>query len=111
MRYYEHPLTDLGYHVAALAGPGEIWGLDNMVVDGDDQRFWHLGYSGYPAGAVCYIDTPDKYKALAVTPDGASLPESSTEIPAADVVDLLVAEYGWPEGTRLVDGMPTWPER
>lgn len=109
MRYREYVLTDRGYYVAALEGPGEIWGLDNMVVDGDDQRFHHLAYSGYPDGGLMAIDRPDKSRCLAVFPDGATLPAGGMEILAADVVALLVADYGWPESTTLVDGLPVWP--
>jgi len=112
MQYAEYPLTDHGFFVHALVGPGEIWGLDNRVEDDDDQRFHHLGVDGHPSGAVMVIDVPGllKTKTLALFPDGATLPEGGTEIPAAAVVDLLVAEYGWPVGTTLVDGIPYEPE-
>ena len=111
MNYAEYPLMDRGFHVEALGGPGDIEGLTNMVVDGDDQRFWHLGIEGYPQGALCCLDAPGqvKTKTLAIFEDGAELPEGGTEIAAADVVALLVSEYGWPEGTQLVDGVPVAP--
>lgn len=116
MKFAEYPLTDHGFYVEALGGPGEIWGLDNMRTtdeDGfeDDQRFRHLGVSGAPEGALRCIDAPrlTKTKTLAIFEDGAELPQGGTEIAAADVVALLEAEYGWPEGSRLVDGMPTGP--
>ena len=109
----ECPLVDNGYFVEALDGPGEIWGLDNTVQDDDDQRFRHLGVSGAPEGALRCIDAPGltKTKTLAIFEDGVQLPEGGTEIPASVVVDLLVDEYGWPAGSRLVDGMPMGPER
>ncbi|PKN07947.1 MAG: hypothetical protein CVU73_11155 [Deltaproteobacteria bacterium HGW-Deltaproteobacteria-8] len=114
MKYAEYSLTDLGYHLAALDGPGEIFGLDNRVVDEDgfedDQRFWHLGVTGHPEGAALILERPDKSRCLAVFADGVTLPPGGTEILAAEVVDLLEAEYGWPQGTRLVDGLPTGPE-
>jgi hypothetical protein len=115
MRYIEYKLTDRGYHVAALDGPGEIFGLDNRIVDDDgfedDQRFWHLGIDGYPQGALCCLDAPGqmKTKTLAIFADGVTPPTGGTEILVANLVVLLVAEYGWPEGSRLVDGMPTGP--
>lgn len=113
MQFAEYPLIDHGFYVEALGGPGEIWGLDNMLTDDDDQRFRHLGVSGAPEGALRCIDAPGltKTKTLAIFEDGAPLPAGGTEIPAADVVALLEAEYGWPTGSRLVDGMPMGPER
>lgn len=114
MQCAEYQLVDRGYYLEALGGPAdEIWGLDNMVADGDDQRFHHLGVSGYPEGAIVYYDAPGekKTKTLAIFEDGAVLPEGGTEILAGEVVARLVAEYGWPTGSRLVDGMPTGPER
>lgn len=108
--YYVSPLVDLGYHVDALDGPGEIWGLDNQATDEDDQRFHHLGYDGYPDGAQALYDRPDHGAVLAVLPDGTGLPVGGTEIAATDVVDLLVAEYSWPQGTSLgADGLPVRP--
>lgn len=118
MKYAKYSLTDLGFYVVAISGPGEIFGLDNRLVDDDgfedDQRFRHLGTVGYPGGALCCLDALGQgktMKTLAVFADGAELPEGGTEILAADVVDLLVAEYGWPEGTTLMDGLPVAPER
>lgn len=110
-KFAEYPLTDHGFYVVALDGPGEIWGLDNTVQDDDDQRFRHLGVSGAPEGALLCIDAPGltKTKTLAIFEDGAPMPDGGTEIPAANVVDLLVSEYGWPAGSRLVDGMPMGP--
>lgn len=112
MQYAEYILTDHGFYVHAQVGPGEIWGLDNRVEDGDDQRFEHLGVDGHPEGALMVIDVPGlvKTKTLALYPDGATLPEGGTEILAADVLPLLLAEYGWPEGTTLVDGIPYEPD-
>ena len=116
MRYGEYPLIDQGFHVNALGGPGEIYGLDNRVVDDDgyedDQRFWHIPVEGYPEGALCCYEVPGqvKTKTLAIFEYGVQLPEGGTEIAAADVVALLEAEYGWPAGSRLVDGMPMGPE-
>lgn len=109
MKYAQYTLADLGYHVAALGGPGEIWGLDNMVVDDDDQRFWHLGVSGYPDGAQALFEHPGKSRCLAVFEDGVTPPEGGMPVPAEDVPELLMADYGWPAGTLLVEGMPTWP--
>ncbi len=111
MKYAQYTLTDLGYHVAALGGPGEIWGLDNMVVDDEDQRFWHLGVSGYPGGARALFERPDKSRCLAVFADGVTLPQGGTPVPTEDVPGLLMVDYGWPAGTLLVEGMPTQPER
>jgi len=116
MQYAEYALTDKGYLVETLGGPGEIFGLDNRVVDEDgfedDQRFLHLGVEGYPAGALVCYDAPGsvKTKTLAIFEDGVTLPEGGTDIPAADVVALLVAEYGWPEGATLVGGLLVTPE-
>ncbi len=113
MRYIECALTDLGYHVFAIDGPGEIWGLDNIADEFGDRRFEALPATGYPANALMCIDAPGdiKTKTMAILPDGAEPPEGGTEIAAADVVDLLLAEYGWPEGTTLVAGVPVAPER
>jgi hypothetical protein len=117
LHYVEYQLTDHGFHVAALDGPGEIYGLDNRVVDDDgyedDQRFWHIPVEGYPDGALCCLDAPGlkKTKTLAIFEDGTELPQGGTEIPAAEVVALLEADYGWPAGSRLVGGMPMGPER
>jgi hypothetical protein len=113
MQYAEYILTEQGYYVVALDGPGEIWGLDNMLTEEDDQRFYPLPVQGYPSGALLCIDAPGpkRTKTLAVFADGVTLPAGGTEIPAADVVELLVADYGWPEGTSLVDGVPVGPER
>lgn len=112
MRYIEYALTDLGYHVAALDGPGEIWGLDNRVEDGDDQRFWHLGIVPVLTAAVVCYEKPGtaKTKALAVFADGVTPPEGGTEILADDVVALLESDYDWPAGSRLVSGIPMGPE-
>lgn len=117
MQYAEYPLTDPGYHVVALDGPGEIWGLDNRFTadeDGfeDNQRFTPLPVTGYPEGALLYHDAPGpvKTRTLAIFEDGAALPEGGTKILAANLVTLLEAEYGWPTGSRLVDGMPMGPE-
>lgn len=117
LRYIEYTLADNGFYVAALGGVGEIWGLDNRLVDEDgfedDQRFWHLGKTpDLSTATVCY-ETPDQAKALAIYPDGAQTPEGGTEIAAADVPTLLMsAAYGWPVGTTLdAAGMPQRPER
>ena len=105
MRYAEYALTDLGYRLVETGLPlPEIWGLDNI----DDQRFEHVGVAGYPPSALMCLDRPDRSTTLAIF-DGAALPEGVTEILAVDVVALLVAEYGWPEGTTLVDGLPVRP--
>ncbi|MBU1040038.1 MAG: hypothetical protein KKF77_02930 [Proteobacteria bacterium] len=108
MRYIECGLTDRGFVDGEDKALVSIEGRDNTT-----QPFRHLGYDGYPESRLMAIDVPGdvKTKTLVIMPDGAELPQGSTEIPAADVVDLLVAEYAWPEGARLVDGIPTWPER
>jgi len=107
MKYAEYTLTDLGFYVVALGGPGEIWGLDNMMVDDDDQRFRHLGYTGYPEGQVMLCERPDKTKCFAAF--ASTAPTGGTAILAANVVSLLVSDYGWPVGTTLVDGLPMLP--
>lgn len=117
MRYVEYLLVDRGFFVTALGGVGEVWGLDNRVTDEegfeDDQTFRHLGVDGYPDGRLFSVDRPGqaKTKCLAFFADDAEPPQGGTEILAADVVALLVAEYGWPVGTTMVDGMPVAPER
>ncbi|MHC1700271.1 MAG: hypothetical protein AB9900_04715 [Humidesulfovibrio sp.] len=108
MNYAECDLIDRGFRLVEGDMPlPEIWGLDNT----GDQAFYHAGIVGYPDNALMCIDRVDRTKTLAILPDGAALPEGGTEILAADVVDLLLTEYGWPEGTTLVDGLPVAPER
>lgn len=114
MIYVECPLVDNGFYVYAIEGPGEIWGLDNINDEYGDRRFAALPPTGYPEGAVMCLDAPldkqgRKTKTLAILPDGAALPEGGTEILAVDVVAMLVSEYGWPEGTTLVEGLPVAP--
>lgn len=112
MRYAEYGVTDNGYYVHAIGGPGEIWGLDNRIEDDDDQRFEHIPPSGYPAGAVAIIDMEGgpRTRCLAIFEDGTEPPAGGAEIAAADVPALLVADYGWPAGTVLdAGGMPARP--
>lgn len=109
MQYIEYPLTDLGYYVDALGGPGDITGLSNQ----GSETFHHLGVVGAPIGAVMYIDTLGaKTKTLAIFEDGASIPGGGTAVLSKDVADLLVSDYGWPAGTSLgVGGLPVQPPR
>ena len=107
MQYAEYPLADRGFVDGAGNPLSSIIGRDNTT-----QPFRHLGYAGYPAGALWCIDAPGdiKTKTLAIFDDGVTMPEGGTEIPAAAVVALLVAEYGWPVGTTLdANGMPQAP--
>jgi hypothetical protein len=108
MQYAEYTLTDLGHADAEGNHLDSIEGRDNQT-----QPFHHLGYAGYPDGRLMAMDAPgpSKTKTLGVFADGVTLPAGGTEILAADVVDLLVADYGWPVGTQLVDGLPVAPER
>ncbi|MBU1040285.1 MAG: hypothetical protein KKF77_04205 [Proteobacteria bacterium] len=108
MQYTEFDLTDLGYVDGEGKPLASIAGRDNQT-----DPFRHLGYEGYPAAAVRCIDVPGdiKTKTLAILPDGEPLPEDGTVVLVDDVVDLLVAEYGWPEGTTLAEGIPVEPER
>ncbi len=106
MQYIECVLTDLGFVDGEGLALASIEGLDNLT-----EPFRHLGYAGYPDGALMCIDRADRAATLAILPDGAELPEGGTEIQAADVVDLLLADYGWPVGTTLVAGVPVAPER
>lgn len=111
MNYVAYQLTDLGYATMDGTPLPDIWGLDNRVEDDIDLRFQHLGYDGYPEGARCCIDAPDKTRTLAVIADEVTPPDGGTEVAAADVPALLMAEFGWPEGTTLDgDGMPVAPE-
>jgi hypothetical protein len=106
MEYAEYALIDRGY-VDEKGNPlASIEGRDNQT-----EPFRHLGLAGYPAGRIMCFDAPGQHKTLAVFADGVSLPEGGTEIQATGVVVLLVADYGWPEGTQLVDGVPVAPER
>ncbi len=105
MRYVECGLADLGFVDSAGSPIIDISGRDNVT-----EPFRHLGY-GYPDNALMCIDRADRAATLAILPDGASLPSGGTEVDAADVVGLLLAEYGWPEGTALVDGLPVAPEK
>ena len=107
MRYLECDLMDRGYVDVQGALLQSIDGLTNV----GDESFRHLGYSGYPANALAQWERPDKSRCVAVFADGEELPEGGTEIAAADMVALLVADYGWPAGSRLVDGMPMGPDR
>ncbi|MHC1701813.1 MAG: hypothetical protein AB9900_12730 [Humidesulfovibrio sp.] len=106
MQYVECALTDLGFVDGEGLALSSIEGLDNTT-----HPFRHLGFTGYPDGALMCIDRADRAATLAILPDGAEMPEDGTELLAAEVVDLLLADYGWPEGTTLVDGLPVGPER
>ncbi len=104
MKYAQYTLTDLGYRapVAGIDPLPEIWGLSNR----DEERFEHKGFAGYPATHVWMTEHGGRVlAAFEGEPDAGG-----TEIAAADVVALLEAEYGWPQGSRLVDGIPTGPE-
>lgn len=110
MRYVAFPITDLGYATPDGTPLPNIWGLDNLDQDGIDLRFIHLGYVGYPTGARCCIDAPDKSKTLAVFEDGADIPASGSEVAASDLPAWLMTELGWPVGTTMgSDGLPLAP--
>jgi len=105
MKYAQYTLTDLGYRapVAGIDPLPEIWGLSNK----DEERFEHKGFAGYPTTHVWMAEHGGRVlAAFEAEPDAGGTP-----VPAEDVPALLMADYGWPEGSRLVDGIPTWPER
>lgn len=114
MIYCEFVVQNMGYvspsASAPTLNPVEIWGLDN----GPDEEFAHLGYD-YPAElsdvTVHWREerggpTDDKHILIAYEGDALSI---GTDVAETDVVALLVADYGWPEDTTLVDGLPHNP--
>lgn len=112
MQYRIITVPNLGYASPDVANPDitpvEIWGLDNR----DDQRFQHLGYawpdlSGVTVHRTCERGGPVEDKTILVAYEGALA--IGVDVPVADVVPLLIADYGWPEGTTLVDGLPVAP--
>jgi hypothetical protein len=111
MQYRDYILTDLGFFDPETGEHrNSIEGLDNQT---PGQLFRHAGIEGQPSNALRIIDIPGespKTKCLGLIADDATPDAGGTEIAAADVPALLVAEYGWPEGTALgEDGMPVWP--
>ncbi|MGE4292484.1 MAG: hypothetical protein AB7E32_09770 [Desulfovibrio sp.] len=90
----------------------EIALLDN----GPGEEFTHLGYD-YPdlSGATVRLaveadDGPTTDKRLLVAYEGAELTEGEA-VSAGNVPALLIADYGWPDGTTLgADGLPAAPE-
>ena len=106
MNAYELQLTNHGY----VDANGDLWpeitGLDNLVVDGEDYRFYPLPITGYP-------DVP--HAAWAERPGVSVLvwcetaPTGGVPKTPQEALALLVGPYGWPEGTTLVDGLPVVP--
>jgi len=117
MIYAEYDIIDLGYALVSgdVAPLGEIWGLSNRVINDPetgevyDERFVHQGYEGYPAGAAWLTEqrngADQPVRVLAAfdsEPDAGGTP-----VPAEGVPALLMADYGWPDGTTLgEDGLP-----
>lgn len=121
MNYGEYIITDNRFGLVSgdVSPLGEIWGLSNMKgVDPDtgedyDERFIHLGYTGYPDGAAWIVERRDEsgqpVQVLAAF-DGTA-PAGGTAVAEEDVPALLVSDYGWPEGVVLQGAaLPVVPE-
>lgn len=105
MSCFEYLLTDMEYFApdAGIDPLPEIWGLSNV----GDEKFEHKGITGYPITHSWMIEKGGKVLALFEgSPD-----EGGTEIPEAEVVAKLIADYGFPQGTTMgADGLPVVPE-
>lgn len=120
IEYAEYNVFDNGFGLVSgeVSPLGEIWGLSNrLITDPDtgeqyDERFTHLGYTGYPEGAAWLVEQRDgtgPVKCLAAF-EGAA-PAGGTAVAEEDVVALLISDYGWPEGVTLRGAaLPVAPE-
>lgn len=105
MEYREYSLIDRGYRVENVPAPipsRSLTGLKNK----SGSRFSHQGYA-YPVGKYVIISEVPGKKVLV---RGAGL-EGGRVVPEKDVPALLMADYGWPDGTTMKDGLPVRPEK
>lgn len=103
MQYAIYALIDHGY---VNADTGEVLesiaGLDNQTV-----RIAHQGMTGYPSTGTILADNG----AACLAAFDGDPDDGGTAVAEADVPVLLVADYGWPEGTEMgADGLPVAPE-
>jgi hypothetical protein len=123
----EFEITDKGYALRDGNFPlQEIYGLENrIIIEGDfkdDQRFYHVGYEGFPDTANCTVHVMAMQAERLRDENAELLPlkafyvvegdiAGGEDVLESDVLSKLINEYGWSENSSLdSSGVPVAPE-